>query len=121
MEFGIELVLITLATGSAYAVLMYVLKREVAGKPVRIAGSLAFIFTLLALTGFDRGFDSVDTILNTSLLFVALITSMYLLLSLRKAGDMLEAGAITVVKNTGSILFVVSTINWLLTVYFLAF
>lgn len=121
MAFGIEIVMITLATCSAYAVLMFVLKREVTKKSVRVATLLTVSFSLFALGMTNVGFMNTESSLATSLLLIAVLSGAYLVSKLSKARELLEANEIELARNIGVVLFAVLVIHWLSTVYFLAF
>lgn len=121
MSFGIEILFITLATGSAYAVLMYVLKREVTKKSIRATALFTVAFALFALGTTNVGFMDTQSSLATSLLLIAILSGGFLVSKLGKAGEQLQAHEVDLAKNIGIVLFSVLTIHWLSTVYFLAF
>lgn len=121
MAFGTEIILITLATGSAYAVLMFVMKRDVTKKSVRGATLFTVAFSLFALGTTDIGFHNTESSLATSFLLIAVLGGGFLVSKLGKARELLEADEVEIARNIGVVLFAVLTIHWLTTVYFLAF
>ena len=121
MEFSIELVSITLAASSAYAILMFVLKREVAKKPVIVTTTTTIVFTALALVMSYRGFATIETGLPIGFLGLALVLGLALLGKLKKTSSPMDAVSVEIAKNIGMFLFTLLCANWLITIYFLAF
>lgn len=121
MAFGIEITLITLAAGCAYAVLMFVMKREVTKKSVKVASLLTVSFSLFAMGTTDIGFMGTESSLATSLLLIAVLSGGFLISKLGKARELLEADEIEIARNVGVVMFAVLIIHWLSTIYFLAF
>ena len=121
MAFGLELISLTLAAGSAYAILMFVLKREVQKKPVVLTTSLTVLFTAVAMVSSYEGFSSIELGLSTGFLGVALLLGMSLLVKLRKAEQTLNQTTNDIAKNIGMFLFTLLCADWLIMIYFLAF
>lgn len=125
LSFAFFIFVATVAAGSAYAILMSVLKREVLTRWVQGESWLTAVASMLTLV------LSLNTLFNTSelihklpglLLVLSVILSVYLALKLLKVREAtLSPKYAALAKSIGIALFSLLSAHWLVFIYLLAF